>query len=240
MIERTFRNEFVGRRRRMGPRGWVVVLLGAAGMAGLAVPLLTTRHLPASLLLVFLLVPAAQLVLTPVWRWAGIYRYHSPALFVVERGAGQLELHGGTAFDYLLHLRWAERGAPARRILLGHYLAGLSSIIDDIQSGRIPADARITGTSYFFSDRSAARLGFALQPPSRGEVLHALLDIVSLSAMYSYVHGRPAIPRVWRARQATITARALARRKRTVQALRARLARSVPPSPPPGSRPHRG
>jgi hypothetical protein len=206
--------------------GWVVALGSAMAAALFALPLVTLHWLPWSLLLLFLIVPAAQIALTPLWRHAGVYRYHSPALFVVSRAPDEVEMHGGTAYDYLMRMRWGDRGAPARRILLGHYLDGLLGIIGEVERGRIPAGARITGTSYFFSDRTAERLGFTLHRPRRAEVLHALLDVVSLAAMYSYVRGRPAVPRVWRMKRASITAADLVRRKQVVQALRAGLTRS--------------
>jgi hypothetical protein len=211
-------------RPEQGTTSRTLALLAGAGAVVLSVPLLWPGFFPLSLPLLFLVVPAAQFALTPLWRLSGAYRYHSPMLFTVARGTHAYELHGGTPYDYVLHMRWSERGPRATRTLLRLYLAGLLGIITEIEQGRIPGDARITGTSYFFSDRTMRKLGFRLEAPGFLDRLHLLLDVLSLVATYSYARGRLTLPRVWRARQATITAAGLAERRAVVQQLYDRLA----------------
>jgi hypothetical protein len=202
---------------------WVIALTAGALAAALLALLLRPAHLPWSLPLVFLLVPTAQVALTPVWRASGVSRYHSPVFFVVARGEGTYELHGGTLYDYLLAMRWAERGGRAHRVLLRGYLAGVLGVIADIEQGRIHPKARLTATSYVFSERTARRLGFVLEPAGRWERLHLLLDALSLVAMYSYVRGRVSLPRFWKVRTAVVSAAELARQRGKVERLLRRL-----------------
>jgi hypothetical protein len=198
--------------------------LGAGACAALlAVPLFHPAYFPLSLPLLLLVVPAAQFALTPLWRRVGVYRYYSPMLFVVARGDRVFELHGGTAYDFVLHMHREERGFRARRRWLSDYVAGLLGLIRDVETGRIPPDARISGTSYFFSEQTALRLGFTLERPGRADRLHLLLDLLSLAAMHSYARNRLTLPRFWALRKASITAAALARQKPALQRLLERI-----------------
>jgi hypothetical protein len=204
-------------------RVWGIALAAGTLTVLLLGVLLHPGHLPWSLPLVFLVVPAAQLALVPLWRATGVYRYHSPAFFVVARGEREVELHGGTLYDYLLGMRWAERGPRARRTLLRHYLVGVLGVIADVERGSIHPGARLTGTSYVFSGRTARRLGFTLEPAGFAERLHLLLDVLSLVVMYSYVRGRPSLPHFWKTRKAVVRAAELARHRPEVERLLQRL-----------------
>lgn len=211
---------------RESPR-WGTAMPLAFGAGIVSLPLLYPPFFPFSLGLLPIVVPAMQFALTPLWRLAGVYRYYSPVLFVTEAPGGGYELHGGTSFDYLC-LRRRGCTAPAHRVLLREYLVGLLGLIRDVEEGRITSDARIVGTSYFFSERSARKLGFSLSPASRGVKLHLMLDILSVAVMYSYAHGRPVVPPVWRARMAETTAAELARHRPVVERFLHHMAVSEP------------
>jgi len=213
-------------------RRWLPALAGGVALV-CGVTLLDPGLLPWSLPLLFVVVPAAQFALTPVWRRSGVYRYRSRVLFTVRRGAREMELHGGTLYDYVVGMRWADRGLRATRELGRGYLVGLLGVIADVEAGRIAADTRITGTSYFFSERTMRKLGFGLQPAGFLDRLHLLLDGLSLTAMYSYSRGRFAVPRIRRARRAVTTAAELARHRPEVERALARLDEN---RPPPGGR----
>ncbi|MBA4156996.1 MAG: hypothetical protein H0X65_05920 [Gemmatimonadetes bacterium] len=208
------------------PRRWGAVLL-TIGAGLVSLPLFYPPFFPFTLGLLPIVVPTVQFALTPLWQLAGVYRYYSPILFVTEARNGVYELHGGTSFDYL---RLYRRGvpAPAHRVLLREYLAGLLGLIRDVEEGRVAPDARIVGTSYFFSDRTARKLGFSLSPAPTGVKLHLMLDMLSVALMYSYAHGRLVIPPVWRARTAETTAAELARRGPVVERLLHHLAGHEP------------
>ena len=206
---------------------WAVALLLAAGTGLLALLLLYPPFFPYSLPLLLVVVPIAQFALTPLWQLTGVYRYYSRVLFVTQSRHGGYELHGGTSFDYLRLLRGVGAGGAANRCLVREYLIGLLGLICDIEKGKIAPTTRITGTSYFFSNRSARRLGFSLAPAPFSVKLHLLLDILSIVAMYSYARGRPALPRIFRARVATTTAAELTRRRSVVERLLGRVERSA-------------
>jgi hypothetical protein len=209
-------------RRRPRVR-WDIVAAGATCAALLAVPMLDPMNLPWSLLLLFLVVPAAEVALTPLWRAAGVYRYHSPVLFGIARGANTYELHGGTLYDYLVWRNPGERGARTRRALLRGYIAGLLDVAGSVGSGTISSDTRIVASSYVFSERTAQRLGFTIERPSAMERVHLLLDAAALTAMYSFARGRPSLPRLWRVRRASIPADALGRRRHQIATLLERM-----------------
>lgn len=228
---------------RLAPRAApLAVALGA----GLLVVAAAALHPLLWLPLIFVLVPAAEFVLTPLWTRHGVYRYYSPLLFVLARGERLYELHGGTLYDHLFHGPAAVRGRAARRARLRCYLAGLLGLIDDIERGVLAPDARLTGTSYFFGERSARRLGFTVERAGRSERLHLALNALGLALIYRGARGRWALPPVWRARRATTTAAQLARRRAVVEAWlerlsdadgatsRARAARAAGRAPRPG------
>src|SRR5262249_31586225 len=143
---------------------WIVaVVLLASGVA--AVAFLRFVQGPAMIALLPLVFSFVQTAFSPILRLLGVYRYHSPMLKVTIRSRRIYEIHGGTMFDYLIHLRWKDQGAAAARWILVSYLQGLSDIADCVERGELPPAIRITGTSYFFRDASARRLGFALEQP---------------------------------------------------------------------------
>jgi len=198
-------------------------LAAAAAAALLLGAVLHPAALPWSLPLLLLVVPLAEIALTPVWRAAGVYRYHSPLLFSVRRGEREVELHAGTAHDYLLRFRWADRGAAAQRILLRELLQGLLAVADEAGAGRMDPATRITIASHAVSPRTARRLGFEPVPVGVAERVHLIANVVGIAAMYGFVRGRPAMPSVWRARGARIRADRLARAAPRIRALLERL-----------------
>jgi hypothetical protein len=202
----------------------VLTALAAGAAAALLLgAVLYPGAFPWSLPLLLLVVPLAEIALTPVWRAAGVYRYHSPLLFSVRRGQREVELHAGTAHDYLLRFRWADRGTPAQRVLLRELLQGLLAVADEAGAGRMDPATRITIASHAVGPRTARRIGFETVPAGVAERVHLVVNVVGIAAMYGFVRGRPAMPRVWRARGARIRADALARAAPRIRALLERL-----------------
>jgi|GEM_PF-2674797 len=181
------------------PRRALPAVAAAVGAVALAAAVIHPGGWPWTLPLILLVVPLAEFALAPLWRASGAYRYHSPLLFSVRR-AGATELHAGTSYDYLLRFRWRDRGRNARRIVLRDLLSGLLAVADEVGTGQIPRDAPVTIDSHVLSDRTARAFGFEMVPARAAERLHLMLDILAISAMQSFVRGRPALARVWRAR----------------------------------------
>lgn len=190
--------------RTMGPAGAVLLL-------------------PAYVLIFIFSLPWLQLATTPVLRLAGVYRYYAPMLLVENPRPTGFHIHGGTNLDYVLHLRWSDRGAAAARKTLCHYLRGLLAIGDEVARGALPHDLPITGTSYVFSESTARRLGFTVEPVPSGGRMGLWMNLPNLFLKHSFARGRLALPDLSRVRRATITGGELAARRDAIRDLLARL-----------------
>lgn len=168
---------------------------------------------------VMLFVPVFFFGTTPLMRLLGIYTYYSPLLLVFGASKNHYDLHNGTNFDYLIHMKWADRGIRANRKILAYYLEGLLNIIKELETGVLPASLTISGTSYFFSNRTAERLGFRLEKPSLFYRLNLIVAFVELFWMYSYAHGQWRIPKVFAAKKAVISGGDLVQRKDRIVAM---------------------
>ncbi|HYG34505.1 MAG TPA: hypothetical protein VEC99_06965 [Clostridia bacterium] len=163
----------------------------------------------------------SSLLVAPLMRLLGMLKYYSP-LFVVTGSQSRVYLHGATLYDYALHLRWRERGVEARLKTLIWYVEGLLGLIRDIQSGAVPATAKITGTSYFFSPHRAQWFGFRVEE-SWQFALGGILTYPTQLLTYSFAKGRLAFPNVFRAKRASITGARLLEQKTKLEALLERL-----------------
>ena len=92
-----------------------------------------------------------------------------------------------------------------------------------VEAGEIPPDMSVTGTSYFFSEHSARRLGFRIE--RAGFRLRCVLALyfLDLLVLYSLARGRLAVPNVLNARRVVISGGELARNRPALEALIARL-----------------
>jgi len=183
---------------------WIVGAGLFFGGIGLIIKAVLLLRFPAAVVAIPLLLSTYQLSITPAFRLLGIYRYHSPMLKVTIRTSRIYEIHGGTNFDYLLHLRWSERGPAAARKVMILYLEGLLDIARKVAQGTLPRSVTIAATSYFFRDQSAERLGFTILEPSLRLRLNLVANLLDLILMYSFTRGRLAFPQIWRVRQAVI------------------------------------
>jgi hypothetical protein len=192
---------------------WIVAACLFFGGLSLIVKAVLLLGFPKALLAIPLFLSTYQLSITPAFRLLGIYRYHSPMLKVTIRTQRFYEIHGGTNFDYLLHLRWSERGRVAARKVMILYLEGLLDIARQVAQGKLPRSITITASSYFFRDQSAERLGFTILEPGLRLRLNLMANLLDLTLMYSFTRGRLALPQIGRVRQAVIRGeRLLARR----------------------------
>jgi hypothetical protein len=218
-----------------GARWSVALLLVGVGLGATLLPLLLLPPLAGTLALLLalpLLVPVWETACAPLFRLVGIHRYFSPLLFAEAPEAGTLVVHGGTLWDYLLHLRWSERGRAARRRTLRFYLDGFLAIAAEVERGRLSPDTTITGTSFFFSERTARGLGFALHPVEPWARRELLLSLPVLFCKTSFAAGRFAVPRLSRLRRASISGAGLLRSRERMRALRLRLEGGITPAPP--------
>lgn len=131
----------------------------------------------------------------------------------------KLDLHNGTTFDYLINMKLKDKGIKARNKILAYFVEGLLKITDEIESGKIDSSLPIEGTSYFFSDSTAVRLGFRLHKPIYYYYFNFIFNFTDLFLMYSYSKGKFTIPRVFHIKRAVITASELCAQKENLQSL---------------------
>ena len=92
---------------------------------------------------------------------AGYCDYESPMLLTIKR-RNKLEIHNGNLMDYIVNIRWNQKGNKAKKLILYYYLSGLTKIIDNIEDGKISKNINIVGTSYFFNKNTAKKFGFTI------------------------------------------------------------------------------
>lgn len=174
-----------------------------------------------SFLFLFLLpitLPIAICTSTPIMRLSGYFIYYSPMLLGIK-SKKKLDLHNGTTFDYLINMKLKDKGIKARYKILAYYLEGLLKITDEIESGKISDSISIEGTSYFFSDSTAERLGFTLRKPLFQYYFNFIFNFTDLTLMYSYSKGRFTIPRIFHIKRAVITPSELCAQKENLRTL---------------------
>lgn len=181
-------------------------------------------------ILFLLLYPAtlslAVFSLTPLMKISGYYIYYSPMLLGIK-SKKKLDLHNGTTFDYLLNMKLMDTGIIARYKILAYYMEGLLKIINDIEIGKINKSITIEGTSYFFSDSTAIKLGFTLRKPMFHYYFNFILNFFDLTFMYSYSKGRFTIPRIFQIKRAVITPSELCTQKENLKILLNILNRNI-------------
>lgn len=170
--------------------------------------------------------PLAVCTMTPLMRVSGYFIYYSPMLLGIK-SKKKLDLHNGTTFDYLLNMKLKDKGIKARYRILAYYLEGLLKIINEIEDGKISDSISIEGTSYFFSDNTAERLGFELRKPIFYYYFNFIFNFTDLTLMYSYSKGRFTIPRIFKIKRAVITPAKLCSQKESLKSLLNTLNRKI-------------
>lgn len=211
---------FISKQGSAGKTPWLQIV--ACSFMFIAMLLLPFLLLPkgmywlvAAVLLLPVIPLLESLLLTPLYRLTGRFVYYSHTLFITRSVSG-LQLHAGTLFDYVSLIRWHERGARAQRKLTEQLLQGLLALCDDIAQGNIAANTTISATSYFFSDRSAAKLGFSTAKTAPLERLNLMLAVLSLAARLSLTKGRFSWPDLRHIRHIHTTAEHLLAQRPTI------------------------
>ena len=157
---------------------------------------------------IFIVVPLCQFLSTPFFKLIGLYNYLSPMLLVFGASDKKYDLHNGTSFDYLFVMQKYKPGKEFRGKIWDYYIIGLLKIIEKIENKSLSENVVVRGSSYFFSDRTAKRLGFKLSKTNMFE-----------KCMYSLAPGKIAFPRLNNIKTAEIKGTDLVANKAKLKAL---------------------
>ena len=203
---------------------WVLTLLLFSLGTGLMIAffILTNNNLLWWLSLP-LLASLFMFTTTPFMVLLGVYKYLSPMLLVYNPNKKLYDLHNGTSFDYVLLMRKVKAGSAAKKLILKYYLEGLLQIIREIKTGNLPDSLVISGSSYFFSERTAEKLGFSLQKADSMVYFNSAFNMLDLTWMYSYAHGRFRLPNLSKIKKASISGEDLLKQEAYIRRLKQAL-----------------
>ena len=112
---------------------------------------------------IFFAIPLIYGFLAPLFLKLNYLSYYSPMLLGIRsKKKGNIEIHNGTVINYFLSRKSIRKGIQWKKQLLHHYIQGLLEIIDQIEQKKIDESVQIIGTSYFFNQRTAERIGFTV------------------------------------------------------------------------------
>jgi len=131
----------------------------------------------------------------------------------------QIDLHSGVSFDYIFVMRKYKSGIEFKYRLLIYHLEGLICLIKLIENKNIPDTVNITGTSYFFNNRTLNKMGFEIKNPSLIYRVNLFVNFIDLFWMYSLSQGKLSIPKIWNAKQASISGAKLIESKKLIEEL---------------------
>lgn len=178
-------------------------------------------------LMFFILVPVFQFLAAPIFTLVGTYSYLSPMLLVFGENDKKYDLHNGTSFDYLMVMRKTKPGSQWNHKMLFYYIEGLLEIVRRVESKEIPETVEVRGSSYFFSESTAKRLGFETSETGLFEKFNLAANYLDLLWMYSLAYGKLTFPKLNEIKTATSSGKILLEKKAYLLQLKGYLERKV-------------
>lgn len=208
---------------------WTVALFLLGVVLGLFV--VYTKILGINIFLglffLFLLIPVFQFSCSPLFTLTGTYQYLSPMLLVFGASDEKYDLHNGTSFDYLFVMRKYKPGVEVRTAILKYYLEGLLEIVTRVENGQLPNTVSVEGTSYFFSESTAKRLGFEVEPGKGFLKYNLYMNFIDLCWTYSLSQGKFTFPDLKDIKKAHTTGKKLVENKERLTKLYEYLKKKV-------------
>ncbi len=125
-----------------------------------------------------------RFVSTPWLRALGVYRYYSPMFFTMPLGKKVLDMHLGTAWDFM----WLrDRSATT---MLTYLTEGLLAMCDAAERGEVVPQQQLRGTMYFLSPSTMEKFGFRVRPMRWYETLAFVLNYLEVCLLHSVMKRR--------------------------------------------------
>lgn len=156
------------------------------------------------LLLPFLM-PIYYFTSTPFLTITDTYHYLSPMLLAYKPSEEKYWIHLGTSFDYFMVMRKLNPGSAVKQTTLLFLVDGLLEIIERIETKRIPESVQVVGSSHFFNDKTALRMGFTLSPTTTFEKINFGFAYLEVMWMHSMAQGKLSWPKIMNLKTATST-----------------------------------
>ena len=166
-------------------------------------------------ILPFLMITVASFADAPSGKLSGSLIYYSPFFIATKPRKGKVILHAGTPFDYYFVFRRKDRGIKARKEVLTQFLRGMIRFIDDLPKEEITVE----GTSYFFNERTARRLGFDIKPAGMDQVIILGFNFLPLMLTYSFTKGKPGFPDLNHIKKGSISSKKLVLQRDKIERL---------------------
>ncbi len=179
-----------------------------------------------SCLLVPFIPPSIHFFGAPIAKLSGHHKYLSPMFLVDSVSDKKCVMHNGTTFDYLVNMRNVKPGLEFNKKMLVFYLDGLLNIVDKIEANEVSESTLFQGSSYFFNERTAKKLGFKLTKTMFTLKIYFLINYFDLTWMYSLSKGRLIFPNINNVQTVSITGKNLVLSKTRLNNLRLFLTRN--------------
>ena len=206
---------------------WAIALLMLVVPFGImALWLIFHQDYKIAYTLILILPSSIQFFGAPIAKLSGLHKYLSPMLLVNLPSDKKYEIHNGTTFDYLMVMNNVKSGPEFSKKMLVYYLEGLLKIIEKIETNELSENLLIQGSSYFFSDRTAKKLGFTLSKTNIAIKINMLVNYLDLIWMYSLSQGRLTFPNLINMQTVSVTGKHLVMNKAKLNELRLFLSRT--------------
>jgi len=149
-----------------------------------------------NILFIFIFVPIYSFLFTPLMTLTNIFKYKSPMLLVLVDSKKNYALHSGTSFDYLVKMGNVKSGVTFQNKVLEYHLEGILKIIKEVEDEVISDSTIIKGSSYFFSESTAKKLGFKIAPTNNFERLVIIFNYLEIMWMLSRTKGKLSFPKI--------------------------------------------
>lgn len=196
---------------------WIFAIIFSIAGILISVLILSFVYFPLWLLAIPVIKTIGHFSIAPLMRLTGFLNYYSPMLLVVRTAYNKWELHNGTTFDYILNMKWKQKGAIASKFIMINYLKGLLKIINEIEEKKISNEITILGISYIINKKTAERLGFTVERPNIYRRILFVIDYFTLFLMYSFSKGKIAFPNVFKVKKMKISGSRLVASKEIIK-----------------------